>query len=523
MTGLRAHWKKIATALAVIAALYFGWRFTRDDPETFRSAEMQFKYGSTGGDKFFGIPFAVWQVLPILFKDRLPKGREDKGWAALGFISEDFKEGDERPRHRRPIGTTMRNYMGLERVFLNCAACHAGAVRAEADAPPQIVLGMPANTVDLEAFQNFLVGVADDPRFTARDVLKAIDDNDIDLDVINRLALRFIGIKQMKDLIHGIGERFKFTESEPAFGPGRFDTFSPAKALMNWPRDGVPPHERIGVVDFPSVWRQSQKQGMWLHWDGNNDKVEERNRSAAFGTGANFPILDRKSVRRMEAWVWTAQSPSFAQMLDVTIDEPKAAQGKVVYEAQCAACHGASGTEFKGGSVGRTTPISAIGTDRFRFDNYSYDLMLNQATLYAGNAEERFQNFRKSDGYANMPLDGLWLRAPYLHNGSVPTLRDLLKPAAERPGMFYRGSTIYDSQDMGFASKLDQIPEAERKHVFCYATNAQGLAQCGADAPDNRGTCAASSCKGNGNGGHEYGTSLAPSEKDALIEYLKTF
>ena len=47
----------------------------------------------------------------------------------------------------------------------------------------------------------------------------------------------------------------------------------------------------------------------------------------------------------------------------------------------------------------------------------------------------RFSHFRKTNGYANMPLDGLWLRAPYLHNGSVPTLRALLFPD-ERPAVF---------------------------------------------------------------------------------------
>ena len=48
----------------------------------------------------------------------------------------------------------------------------------------------------------------------------------------------------------------------------------------------------------------------------------------------------------------------------------------------------------------------------------------------------KFSHFRKTDGYANMPLDGVWLRAPYLHNGSVPTLRALLFPD-ERPRTFF--------------------------------------------------------------------------------------
>ena len=517
------NWKHYLLAAAVIVAAYFAWRLSTDEAETFASPELQFKYGSTGGDKNFGIPFAVWEVLPVLFKDKLPKGREEEGWGALGFITEDFAEGAERPRHKRPVGTTMRNFMGLERIFLNCAVCHAGVVRNQASDKPLIVSGMPANTIDLEAFQNFLSAVAEDPRFTPDDILKAIEDQNVELDGINRMALYFIGVKQMKTLIQGISERFEFTLDEPAFGPGRFDTFSPAKALMNWPRKNIPAHERIGVVDFPSIWLQEKKRHMWLHWDANNNKLEERNRSAAFGTGANFPILDRQSVARMEKWVLTAAPPGFATTLGVTIDEARAAEGAELYKANCASCHGASGTDFTGEHVGQAEPIDRIGTDRFRFDNYTYDLMINQSTLYAGNAEERFQNFRKSQGYANMPLDGLWLRAPYLHNGSVPSLRDLLRPEDQRPQAFYRGYDVYDPVDMGFVSRLDQVPDAAKGHLFCYATTAAGLAQCGADAPDNRGTCDAGDCKGNGKMGHNYGTDLTEAQRDTLIEYLKTF
>lgn len=516
------RWKHLMLALLVVTGAYFGWRLTRDEPEMFKNhPELQFKYGSTGGDKNFGIPFAIWQVLPVLFKDRLPKGREAEGWGAFGFITEEFAEGAPRPRHQRPVGTTMRNFMGLERIFLNCAVCHAGVVRKSDKDRPEIVLGMPANTVDLEGFQNFLTTIANDPRFTADDILGAIDDQKVELDFINRMALRLIGVKQMKELILGISERFEFTQDEPAFGPGRFDTFSPAKALMNWPRENIPPHERIGVVDFPSIWLQEDKRGMWLHWDGNNNKLEERNRSAAFGTGANFPNLDRESVKLMEAWALTAKPRSFSDFYPV--DATRAAAGKTIYRAQCVACHGEPETGFKGGSVGQTTRITDIGTDRHRFDNYTYDLMLTQNTLYAGNAEERFQNFRKSDGYANMPLDGVWLRAPYLHNGSVPSMRDLLRPPADRPSVFYRGFTVYDPDDMGFVSRPDQISEGSKPNLFCYATDANGLAQCGSSAPDNRGTCDARTCKGNGNYGHDYGTALSDTDKDALIEYLKTF
>ena len=89
-----------------------------------------------------------------------------------------------------------------------------------------------------------------------------------------------------------------------------------------------------------------------------------------------------------------------------------------------------------------------------------------------------------------------WLRAPYLHNGSVPTLRDLLKPVAERPKVFYRGYDVYDPLDVGFVT---QGPAAERIGTR-YDVNERS----------------------SGNQGHEFGVQLPESDKEALIEYLKT-
>ena len=99
-------------------------------------------------------------------------------------------------------------------------------------------------------------------------------------------------------------------------------------------------------------------------------------------------------------------------------------------------------------------------------------------------------------GYHIPYLDGLWLRAPYLHNGSVPTLHDLLEPAAKRPKVFWRGYDVYDQKNVGFVT---DTPEAQRVGTKFDITS-----------------------KGSGNQGHEFGTGLSASEKDALVEYLKT-
>jgi hypothetical protein len=510
------------TAIAVAA--YFAWRLTRDHAEEFADPVDQFMYGSTGGDRNFGLPYAMWQAMPVLFTDLLPEGREDEGWAAFGLLTEDPADLPPEMRVPRPVGTSLRTSMGIDRIFLNCAGCHAGSVRTSADAPPLIVAGMPSNTVDLSAFQDFLAAAAVDERFSPDRFLTTIDAMDLELDLVNRFALKFVGIGMVRERLLTIVDRFDdFVHAEPTFGPGRFDTFNPAKALLNWDFAALPERERIGVVDFPSVFLQGPKEGMQLHWDGNNTKVSERNRSAAFGTGATPPILDRDSLARMEAWLATAAPPRFPDVFPGQFDAALAAEGAPIYARECAACHGATGRDFTGAYVGKVTPIAEIATDRGRLDNYTHDLAVAQNVLYADFGPERFQTFRKTNGYANAPLDGLWLRAPYLHNGSVPTLEALLSPPAERPRAFLRGYDVYDPRAMGFVSDPARIDPALHARLFCYTTTAASANDCPAGAPPMNGTCATGPCRGNGNGGHLYGTALPPDEKRALIEHLKTF
>ena len=94
--------------------------------------------------------------------------------------------------------------------------------------------------------------------------------------------------------------------------------------------------------------------------------------------------------------------------------------------------------------------------------------------VFAGYGDERFSHFRKTFGYANSPLDGLWLRGPYLHNGSVPTLRDLLEPSDKRPVKFYRGYDVYDQKKVGFVS---DVAEEKGREYFLYDTGQTGQFQ----------------------------------------------
>ena len=100
----------------------------------------------------------------------------------------------------------------------------------------------------------------------------------------------------------------------------------------------------------------------------------------------------------------------------------------------------------------------------------------------------RFSHFRKTDGYANMPLDGMWLRAPYLHNGSVPTLRALLFPE-KRPAEFYRAYDVYDWDNVGFvAAAPTRSARASVRHAAKGNSNTRPHLRTGTPAGSARGS-----------------------------------
>jgi hypothetical protein len=352
---------------------------------------------------------------------------------------------------------------------------------------------MPANTMTFQALIRFLVAAGSDERFTPEKLMPEIEKTG-ELGFIDRLIYRYVAIKATRDRLLEIGTKVQFMSRQPDWGPGRVDTFNPYKAVQfNFPMSEIPDEEIVGITDLPSIWMQRPRQGMQLHWDGDNVSVEERNKSAALGAGVTPVTIDLPRIKRIEDWLLDLQPPVYP----FAIDEARAEQGRPIYDRLCANCHGTTGRDFHGEYVGQVTPIDSIGTDRHRLDSYTYVLAANQNTLYAG-FPWRFSHFRKTNGYANMPLDGIWLRSPYLHNGSVPTLRDLLEPPEKRPQTFYRGYDVYDTDRVGFIS---QVAEENGRKYFFYDT----------------------SLPGNSNSGHSYGFGLTDPEKAAVVEYLKKF
>ena len=341
---------------------------------------------------------------------------------------------------------------------------------------------MPAIQMDLQGYANFLTACARDPRFNYDTLMAAIRKENPRIGWFDRLLYRWFVIRATRNgILDRARENAWFDDASAAARRTRRHLQSLQGASSRCPWTTI-----VGTVDLPSLWNQRIRQRMWLHWDGNNDFVEERNKSAAIGAGATPDSLDLASMARIEAWIMDLPPPAYPA---ARIDRARAAEGQRVYEQSCASCHATSGPQ-----VGQVTDIADIGTDPERLHSFTPELAKRMNTIGEGKPWA-FRRFRKTNGYANMPLDGVWLRAPYLHNGSVPTLRALLSPD-DRPRVFYRAYDVYDWDNVGFVSSG---PEAESQGVRFDTT-----------------------LKGNSNAGHLYGAKLSASERDSLLEFLKT-
>lgn len=250
---------------------------------------------------------------------------------------------------------------------------------------------------------------------------------------------------------------------------------------------------------------------------------------------------------RMEESLRKLESPLWPEQILPPIDRALASRGEALYEAQCESCHAhIDRADPKRRVTAMVTGIDVVGTDAQAANNiisaraptgvlegaintktgekYGADapvitLLTNvvggalaaqpaaaaaaivnakahgiEESTKQGNHTQPTSTSPSADllSYKARPLNGIWATAPYLHNGSVPTLYDLLLPPASRPATFTLGRREYDPQKVGYVSDGD-VP-------FVVDT----------------------SVTGNGNGGHEYGVSLSEADRWALVEYLKT-
>lgn len=486
MTISPKTWRIIRAALLLIFVCgaivgVFAWyKFFREVPQTFQSEEERFKYGSIGAENDRGLPYLVWLVLPRIFPDFLPG---PGGYASFGVV---WEEGQE-----IPVGFSKKT-IGFPRIANNCAICHVTQYRTAVHQTPVTVAAGPGATVDVQGMIRFLAAAADDPRFNADTILDQID-LVYKLSWIDRQLYRYLIIPMTRKALREQRDQFAWMErpGKPHWGPGRDDPMNLTKYFMT----DMPEDKSVGQADFPSIWNLKVRKGkgLLLNWSGDTPAVRSVIIDSALGLGARPTSAFLRRMEELDGYLSNVSPPPwpYPKGHEHAIDTALAAAGKPIYDEHCASCHDV-GREY----TNKVIPIDEINTDRERMDTWT------QAAADEANRRVREMGIDRPDmqkhfGYISPPLDGCWLRAPYLHHGTVPNLTELLKPGPERIRVFYRGCDLYDPINVGFVSSG---PEVEGKGFFRLDTSERG----------------------NGNQGHEYGTDLPDDAKKALIEYLKT-
>jgi len=339
----------------------------------------------------------------------------------------------------------------------------------------------------------------------------------------------------------------------PHVGFGRQDAFGAIFNAVTASMLAQPENYRTpdAPVSFPFLWDTPQLA--WVQWNGLATNPMGRNIGEVFGvfgyvnltaTGENKDELFASSVRlrnlhELEQWVNSLKPPKWPEESLGAIDSAKASSGKTVYEQRCAGCHSLPPyplTPKDENQFGKQfiqikmIPAKTIGTDPKVIQSMIGRMAKtgNLAKFFGGateipavkllvaategayerlakkeqlNEQERaaFIGYRlpkqpppNLQAYKARPLDGIWATAPYLHNGSVANLYELLLPPDQRKS-FYVGSRQFDPQKVGFVT-------ASTNGLYEVDTTKSGSL----------------------NTGHNFGESLSDADRWALVEFLKT-
>jgi hypothetical protein len=314
-------------------------------------------------------------------------------------------------------------------------------------------------------------------------------------------------------------------------------------APLGEPKNYVP---TTAPVSYPAIWDTPYFD--WVLYNGAVGQPLARNVIEALGAGSPFDPstlmtdnfvhgVQMNNVIEIQKSLMNLKSPKWPESILGPINRTKAARGGEIYGQECASCHQVIDPDrhAPARTAGRpeghqiATPsvaIDEISTDpgsavRFAERKISLEKVGGPAEIPYKDAARilaskvvdqwiaaspanakaaaeinrgRQNEIRAPLEYRTRPLNGIWSTAPYLHNGSVRSLYQLLLPKDQREAIFYMGSW-----------------EIDPKHV--------GV---GSSSPSPTTTVFDTRLPGNSNAGHEYGTSLGKEDREALIEYLKT-
>ena len=417
---------------------------------------------------FQGLPAIVIGLLPDVMPDR---------WGAEA-LSQATGFTQLIGRFPAALHYAPANSGDLSRAVFSCGSCHTGRVQVADQA--EWILGAPSNQIDVAGYRHKLWQSVHDERFNPDTFRAALnqkqpgwlfDGEHLEIEasdtarfkaaiesVLNRVKSQ---VDRYHHQIHAhLGSYTYQTTPHLLDGgvPGSLDAFGFTIALMIMPafdkpetaeelarvrRDVLAPQPPM--IDMMSVWRQSARK--YSQWDGSIESKLIRNLGAELGAIGSPQWVNFENAKFLTPFVADMPAPPYP----FDVDLEKASRGATIYQETCASCH----------TQQRFLEVQRIGTDpnRARSLTPKSREFLIQALRQAC-VDPSLDDCRASDeqilldrtshpGYLALPHDGLWARAPYLHNGSIPTLYHVLVPS-ERPRQFKRGSIVYDQQKVGF-------------------------------------------------------------------------
>ena len=244
--------------------------------------------------------------------------------------------------------------------------------------------------------------------------------------------------------------------------------------------------------DVPPWWLLKKKHAMFYNGFGRGD-------FGKFLMASNLlTVNDTAESREVEthfndvlSYIYSLEPPKYPKPINTSL----AKQGAVLYTSSCSKCHGKYGTDASYPNL--LIPEQVVQTDSMLFkNNYQNPQFVdwfNNSWFATSQHPARLEPF---NGYIAPPLDGIWCTAPYLHNGSVPSLEAVLNSRL-RPAYWRRdfNNTAYDEDKMSWPVTKVNAPGAG-----VYNTMLPGY----------------------GNYGHYFGDKFNDKERAALLEYLKT-
>lgn len=405
------------------------------------------------------IPLKVYEVLPGLDPAYAPEALERR----YGLLS--------LPGRALPVGFVTAQALGVDRLSFNCALCHTGRQEGA------VVPGLPNRKLRIQDFEEDFARLLARPGFTAEAVMPLIAARHPELSTAESMQIRlWLAVAKQQAPSR--------TPSPHRAGPGRFDLLGSFKKRL-----GLPVHDFNAQADIASLFgtRSVKRYPRDGALGGDQDLVRYL---IVRLSGDNAPLVNGQVpgwVKDLNSYLASLTPPRYPY----PVDAAKAHTGRAVFRNTCTPCHGTYDA-YDERHPNRVIPQAVIGTDPNRVRVW------DAASIAFVNKDPIMKRLELQPGVGMLPpsLRGVWATSPYLHNGSVPTLMDVLGEPAARPARFYRGGDDFDRVRVGVAA----IAQPSSSDAFLFDT----------------------AIPGNGNQGHPFGVPLTAVEREAVVEYLKT-